>query len=311
MSPFVCYSQELNRPSISLQSAATRPIGKMLLHYLVIAVVYAAQSPGTLAAQYPGSLVAQGSSSITTESPDSLTPSHGQCTEGDSHYTTEGADSTVDNATTSTLPVISIAPLLEEYEKVAYDKMCDTSCEHKCGRRGEQRDSQGYCDWVCLQVGDCCLDYEASCMSGPQVTRINYADILRNRTSRVAKCVESLPVTHRDGTAMSVSFPAPTLVVSSCGDLTTANTATVDLCERPAQANRTLDTDIPVLFRDVIYRNKYGDTTIDASNHWQRYDINITYDEAISKCTMQFNLSDFWKPFSLPLSDGRYYTKRM
>ena len=321
VSPFVCDSHELNRPSISLQSAATRPTGTMLLHTLVIAVVYAAQSPGTLAAQYPGSLVAQGPSSIATESPDSLAPSQGQYTEADRHYTTERVDSTgVDNATTSTLPVIHKATLLEEYEGVAYDKMCDTSCKQKCGRRGEQGDSQCYCDRACLQLGDCCLDYEASCLSGPQVTRDNYADILRNRTSRVAKCVESLPVTHRDGTVKSVSFPAPTLVVSSCGDLKTTNTSTIDLCERPTQMNRTLDTDIPVLFRDVIYRNKYCavcnnpgghftdlsaagvmfncvNTTIDASDHWQRYGRNITYDEAISKCTMQFNLSDFESVF--------------
>jgi len=320
MSPFVCYSHDFNRPSKSLQSATTRPIEKMLLHFLLIAVAYAAQSAGTLAAQYPGSLVTQGSSSIATESPDSLAPSQGQYTEDDVHYTTEGADSTVENATTSTLPVIHKAALLEEYEGLAYDKMCNTSCEQKCGRRGEQGDSQCYCDWACLQLGDCCLDYEASCLSGPQVTRDNYVDILRKRTSRVAKCVESLPVTHRDGTVMSVSFPGPTLVVSSCGDMTTANPSTIDLCERPAQANRTLDTDILVLFRDVIYRNKYCavcnnpgghftdisaagvmfkcvNTNTDASDHWQRYDRNITYDEAISKCTMQFNLSDIESVF--------------
>ena len=316
MSPFVCYSHKLNRPSISLQSAATRPIGTMLLYALIIAVVSAAQSPGTLAAQDPGSLVAQGPSAIATESPDSPAPSQGQYTEDDVHYTTERGDSTVDNATTSSVPVIHKAPLLEEYEGVAYDKMCDTSCEQKCGRRGKQGDSQCYCDWACLRLGDCCLDYEASCVSGPQVTRDNYADILRNRPSRVAECVDGLLLTHIDGTVMVLLFPFPTLVVSSCGDLTTANTSTIDLCERPAQANRILDTDIPVLFRDVIYRNKYcavcnnpgghftdisaagvmfncANTATDASDHWQRYDINIIYDEAISKCTMQFNLSDF------------------
>ena len=303
-----------------MQSAATRSIGTMLLYALIIAVVYAAQSPGTLAAQHPGSLVAQGSSSIATESPESPAPSQGKYTEDDVHYTTERGDSTVDNAKTPPPPEIEVMTYFDEYAWHFYKQMQQTSCKQRCGRRGKQGKNQCYCDWACLQIGDCCFDYEASCLSGPQVTYNNYQDILRDRPSRVAKCVERLPVTHRDGTVASVSFTFPTLVVSSCGDTTTANTSTIDLCERPAQANRTLDTDILVLFRDVIYRNKYcavcnnpgghftdisaagvlincANTTIEASVRWQRYDRNIAYDDVISKCTMQFNLSDFESVF--------------
>ena len=84
---------------------------------------------------------------------------------------------------------------LKEFEDIVYDKMCNTSCKNKCGQYSSMSDSKCYCDDVCLHLGDCCLDYEASCLSGPSVTRDNYAAILRMRKPRSVKCVASVTQT--------------------------------------------------------------------------------------------------------------------
>ena len=159
--------------------------------------------------------------------------------------TTKRTNDTVDNWTTSTVNATHKPPTLKELEVKFFDKICSTSCVDKCDEQQWSREC--YCDRACVQLGDCCLDYEASCLSGPNVTRSNYADIVRSRKPRAAKCVDIPLEEKRD----------QLLIVSSCGGVTSTDTVTVDLCERPSLMNKTLTTESPVMFRNVIYRNTY------------------------------------------------------
>ncbi|KAI0214610.1 hypothetical protein LSAT2_000255, partial [Lamellibrachia satsuma] len=73
---------------------------------------------------------------------------------------TKKSDDTVDNWTTSSVNVTHRQGILKELEAMFYEQMCNTSCEDKCGQRQMIGDSRCYCDRACIQVGDCCLDYE-------------------------------------------------------------------------------------------------------------------------------------------------------
>ncbi|KAI0214821.1 hypothetical protein LSAT2_033182, partial [Lamellibrachia satsuma] len=193
---------------------------------------------------------------------------------------------------------------LKELEVLFFYKMCSMSCADKCDE--QQWSGECYCDRACVQLGDCCLDYEASCFSGPNVTRNNYANIVRTRKPRAAKCVD-IPLEEKR---------EQLLIVSSCGGVTSTDTVTADLCERPSLMNKALITEIPVMFRNVIYRNTYcavcnnpGDNLTDmttagaacncmntsgtSSYYWQLYDPDSRCDEAISKCVIVYNLSNF------------------
>ena len=182
------------------------------------------------------------------------------------------------------------------------------TCEQKCGEREPQRSAMCYCDWACIHLGDCCLDYEAACLSGPRVTIGNHVDILRNRTSRSANCV-AIPDEKRINWL---------LVVTSCERTSPKdiNSLIFHLCERPPVGNKTLATELPVMFRDVIYRNMYCaicnnpgedltgivtsgaaiacmNTTGGASHYWPRYDGGMADDIDISNCDIQLNVSAF------------------
>ena len=142
-------------------------------------------------------------------------------------------------------------------------------------------------------------------MSEPNVTRNNYADIVRSRKPRT-KCGD-IPLEEKH---------EQLLVVSSCGIVTSTDTVTVDPCERPSLMNKALTTEIPVMFRNVIYRNTYcavcnnpGDnltymttdgaacnrvnTTGTSSYFWPLYDPDSRCDQAISNCIIMYNLSNF------------------
>ena len=143
------------------------------------------------------------------------------------------------------------SPAMEDLEADSYyiTHRCST-CKQKCGLRDALRPRHCYCDRACLQIGDCCLDYEASCLSGPTVTRKNFGYILRSRKSPTAKCVNIPQGTGNQETLM---------VVSSCGNeiMTTTDNVTLNRCERPFATNEGLVAVIPVIFRDVFYSNKY------------------------------------------------------
>ena len=219
--------------------------------------------------------------------------------------TTKRTNDTVDNLTTSTVNVTHKPPTMKELEVKFFDNICSTSCADKCDE--QQWSGECYCDRACVQLGDCCLDYEASCLSGPSVTRNNYADIVRSRKPQAAKCVD-IPLEEKR---------EQLLIVSSCGGVTSTDTATVDLCERPSLMNKTLATEIPVMFRNVIYHNTYcavcnnpGDnltdmttagaacnclnTTGTSSYYRQLYDPDSRCDQAVSKCVIMYNLSNFY-----------------
>ena len=214
--------------------------------------------------------------------------------------TTRRTNDTVDNWTILTVNVEHKPPTLKELEVKFFDKICSTSCADKCDE--QQWSGECYCDRACVQLGDCCLDYEASCLSGPSVNRNNYADIVRSRKPRAAKCVD-IPLQEKH---------EQLLIVSSCGNATSTDAVTVDLCERPSMMNKTLITEIPVMFRNVIYRNRYcavcnnpGDnltdlttavaacncvnTTGTSSYYWPDSRCN----QAVSKCVIVYNLSTF------------------
>ena len=234
---------------------------------------------------------------------------------------------TLDTATTATLPVyvgvgIQTGGIFEpEYDWTAlglleekfYKKLCNTTCEQKCGDRLPQGAAMCYCDWACVHLGDCCLDYEAACLSGPNVTVKNYADILRNRTSPSVNCYGFL-----QEYIVNQMRTVTLLAVTSCGITfpTDINSLIIDLCERPPVGNKTLATELPVIFRDVIYRNRYcaacnnpgelltdvitagavvhcENTTDDESAYWQRYDGDTGDDIDISNCVIMLNLSSF------------------
>ena len=190
---------------------------------------------------------------------------------------------------------------IEDLEADAYNIIhnCST-CERKCGLRKPQRPSECYCDRACVQLGDCCLDYEASCLSGPTVKSKNYADILRSRKPRAAKCVE---IRQEDG------YKVTLMVVSSCRNelISTTDNATVNRCERPFLMNKNLSYVIPVMFRDVIYRNKYcaicnnpGENLTDMATAG----IDFPCSDYDYECEIKFNLSNF----ANLLQDNRRYS---
>ena len=194
-------------------------------------------------------------------------------------------------------------PTIEDLEADAYNIIhnCST-CEHKCGLRKPQRPSECYCDKACVQLGDCCLDYEESCLSGPNVTSKSYADILRSRKPRAAKCVE---IRQEDGDKVTL------MVVSSCGNeiMSTTDNATVNRCERPFLMNKNLTYVIPVMFRDVIYRNKYcaicnnpGENLTDMATA-----VDFPCSDYDYECEIKFNLSNF----ANLLQDNHRYTCRL
>ncbi|KAI0223552.1 hypothetical protein LSAT2_025275 [Lamellibrachia satsuma] len=120
-------------------------------------------------------------SSDTTTSIISTIPQEASGDNNTTHQSKKTVDDWMRHVTIHTRYV----PTIEEEEAHAYNIIhnCST-CEHKCGLRKSQRPSECYCDKACVQLGDCCIDYEASCLSGPNVTSKNYADILSSRKPR-------------------------------------------------------------------------------------------------------------------------------
>ena len=192
-----------------------------------------------------------------------------------------------------------------------YEKICKTTCEQNCDNREPQGSAMCYCDWACIHLGDCCLDYEAACLSGPNVTVKNYADILRNRTSPSANCYIIIEET-RTNELRNRSL----LVVTSCGRTfpTDRKSSLIDLCERLPVGNKTLASELLIMFRDVIYRNRYcaicnnpdeqltDIITVSAAiycenvtefAYMQRYHGDTGEDIDISNCDIRLNLSNF------------------
>ena len=272
-----------------------------------------------------------GSGETATESFDNATPRSvstlTNVTSYDTDIRTPTITNTLDTATTATLSVykgdyIATGDVNEtDYgwtavgllEELFYERICKTTCEQKCGDREPQGAATCYCDWACVHLGDCCLDYEAACVSGPKVTVKNYADILRNRTSPSANCYAFL-----EESRVNAVRTVWLLVVTSCGITFQAddNSLLIDLCELPQVGNETLATELPVMFRDVIYRNRYcaicnnpgellndiittgaavhcESATDDESAYWQRYDGDTGDDIDISNCVIMLNLSSF------------------
>ena len=208
------------------------------------------------------------------------------------------------NSTRSTERITYKHRTVNELEGMFYDKLFNTSCAHICGNYLRCNLGECYCDRACVHLGDCCLDYEASCLSGPKVMRNNYGNILRNRMSPTAQCVY-INITNK--------LINDLMVVSSCGNMTTTSTIMVDLCERPSVMNKFHTTEIPVIFRNVIYRNQYcaicnnpgenitdmttAGVTFNCSNttgsyYWHLSDRDTRYDQNISNCEIQFNFSN-------------------
>ena len=73
--------------------------------------------------------------------------------------TTKRTKDTADNRTTSTVNITLKPPTLKELEVKFFDKICSTSCADKCDEQQWSREC--YCDRACVELGDCCLDYEA------------------------------------------------------------------------------------------------------------------------------------------------------
>ena len=191
---------------------------------------------------------------------------------------------------------------MKELEGVFYDKLLnETFCKNRCGLRDDFSFSC-YCDSACIELGDCCLDYEAVCLSGPKLTRDNYTAILQRRPPLAVKCTV-LPQLFRD----------TIMTVSSCNQKTSNETFIVDLCERTTLMNKTLTTELPAMFRGVIYRNKYcaicnnpgedlsdllladivfdcAGTTGLAYDQWHPYTQYSKYDQAVAKCILTFDV---------------------
>ena len=310
---------------VSPQSARMSPARRLLLHCLLVVAAYAdstvAQRPtasatvdtdarpvvvndehglglfaDAKAANDSGSPVAQNSGSST------LTRCQYSYTVYDNDIDNDNGSTTITNDDNVTHKPLTI----RELEHFAYHIMFKSSCEDNCGFRTSQGYSHCYCDWACVQLGDCCLDYEAVCLSSSNETHHNYTDILRGRKSRTAKCVT---IQHAHPKAENIIWlPDTLLVVSSCGNMTITDPSTARLCERSSLMNRTLATETPVMFRGVIYRNKYcaicnnpGDiltnitkagvvfsgclnVTGNASDHSQRYATDTMDDQAILEC---------------------------
>ena len=207
---------------------------------------------------------------------------------------------TMSSATTNTdnRTSVTIDPSIVEIEANSYNYIhtCST-CAHKCGLREAQLPMHCYCDRACIQLGDCCLDYEASCMSGPTVTSKNYGDILRSRKSRAAKCVEIRGETGKKETLM---------VVSSCGYeiMTTTDIDAVNRCERPFATNEGLVAVIPVMFRDVIYSNKYcAMCNNPGDNFTDMVTAGVAFTCSDYECEIKFDLSHLYYIFQ---GNGRY-----
>ena len=314
---------------VSPQSARMSPAKRLLLHCLLIVAVYAdspvaprSSSPATVNIDARPAVVndehglglhadakaANGSGSPVAQNSGASTSIHDV-------YDNDNDDgsTTITNNDDHTINVTHKPLTIRELEHFAYDIMCKSSCEDNCDLRTSQGYSHCYCDWACVQLGDCCLDYEAACLSSSNVTHHNYTDILRGRKSPTAKCV-NIQLVHP--TAENIIWlPDTLLVVSSCGNMTTTDPSTTRLCERSSLMNRTLATETPVMFRDVIYRNKYcaicnnpGDiltnmtkagvvfsgclnVTGNASDHSQRYATDTMDDQAILECeNLQFKM---------------------
>ncbi|KAI0218203.1 G-protein coupled receptor Mth2, partial [Lamellibrachia satsuma] len=183
-------------------------------------------------------------------------------------------------------------PTMEDLEADSYYIIhrCST-CKQKCGLRDALRPRYCYCDRACLQLGDCCLDYEASCLSGPTVSRKNYGDILRSRKSPTAKCVNIPQETENQETLM---------VVSSCGNeiMTTTDNMTLNRCERPFATNEGLVAVIPVIFQDVIYSNKYcAICNNPGENLTDMITAGVAFTCSEYECEVKFDLSNFYYLF--------------
>ena len=204
---------------------------------------------------------------------------------------------------------------MKELEGVFYDKLLNQAfCKNRCGRR-DDISFACHCDSACIELGDCCLDYEALCLSGPKLSRDNYTAILQGRPPPAAKC-----------TALPQLFEDTIMTVSSCNRMTSNETFIVDLCERTTLMNKTLTTELPAMFRGVIYRNKYcaicnhpgedlsdlllGDIVFDcagttglADGQWHPYTQYSKYDQAVAKCKLTFDVLHLLKD---PVDAFRY-----
>lgn len=208
---------------------------------------------------------------------------------------------------------------LKSLESAFYDSVCNTTCRGNCGGLSPVNGSQCYCDAACAQLGDCCLDYEAACLSGPNVTRDNYVDIVRSRKTLQLECVA-----FQDNPFSEYNIT----VVTVCGQNTTGRLVYREriLCERSSTEIRNLSTELPVMFHGVIYRNKYcaicnnpgvdlagmveanvsiycGSNSSTAYDNWQRNGVDAFVKYAIDACNLFINMSYF---YNLKLDLFRY-----
>ena len=200
-----------------------------------------------------------------------------------------------------------LATRLKQMEDQIYGVLCNSSCTGICDSSSPHPDSHCYCDAACQLMGDCCLDYEATCASGPTVTRDNYVDIVRSRQPLPAECI----------TFWANQFSSNTIVVvTSCVTTNTQDDNAVmrRLCQRPLQEERNITTELPVMFRDVIYRNRYcakcnnpgidfsevkepslkvycGKSSSKAREIWRQKGTDAFVSYAITACTLHINMS--------------------
>ena len=197
---------------------------------------------------------------------------------------------------------------LKQTEDQFYDILCKSSCKGSCGGPNARPGSQCYCDAVCQQLGDCCLDYEAACLSGPNVTRDNYVDNVRSRQPLPLECV----------TIWTNAFYSDVLVVTSCSRNYTRkdNIVVRRMCQRPLLEEKNISTELPVMFRNVIYRNRYcavcnnpdfdlnettrpkfniscGRNSSIAYEVWRRDGVDAFVSYAIVACKFHVDISDF------------------
>ena len=132
-----------------------------------------------------------------------------------------------------------------------------------------------------------------------------------SRLSETIKCVEiRREIAYWKSLLMVSSWAGSKLAIS------TDTNYTIDLCDGHFVQNKTIVTETPVMFRGVIYRNKYcaisnnpdnnltnmitapvlfkcANTTSTFSEQWLRYDSGSMHQEDMSNCELQFNLSYF------------------
>ena len=192
-------------------------------------------------------------------------------------------------------------------EDQIYGILCNSSCTGICYSSSPRPDSHCYCDAACQLLGDCCLDYEATCASGPMVTRDNYIDIVRNRQPPPVECI----------TFWHSRFSSNKIfVVTSCVTTNAQNDNAVmhRLCQRPLQEERNISTELPVMFRDIVYRNRYcakcnnpdidfsevkqpsfkvycGTNSSKAREIWRQKGTDAFVSYAITACTLHINIS--------------------